>query len=119
MVRPGRTHRPWSRRVVGKAPAEERASSNQFMVPRRPNSHRVPLRRRGTCSILVPTVPYARWTQIELANPRALKASIRTNVLARAWHGCLERVLLLLTWLEVRAHPPRRAFPPRSPPLQQ
>src|SRR4051812_12451743 len=75
------------------------------MVPRRPNLLRAPPRRRGTSSVLVPTVPYARWTQIEPAKPRALKASTRANVLARAWHGCLDRVLLLLTWLEVRAHP--------------
>src|SRR3954471_24799541 len=86
---------------------------------RRPNLHRAPLRRRGTGSVMVPTVPYARWTQIEPANPRALKASIRTNVLARAWHGCLDRVLLLLTWLEVRAHPAPRVVRHRCPPLQQ
>src|SRR3954471_3948011 len=93
-----RTRRPWSRWVVGKAPAEERASLNQFVVPRRPKSLRAPPWRRGTISVLVPTVPYVRWTQIEPARPRALKASTLTNVPARAWHGCLDQVLLLLTY---------------------
>src|SRR4051812_23326244 len=88
---------PWSKRVVGTAPAAERASPSQLMVPRRPNMHRAPLRRHGTSSVLALTVPYARWTQIELADPRVLKASIHTNVLVQAWRDCLARVLLLLT----------------------
>src|SRR3954464_5923272 len=110
---------PWSRRVVGKTPAEERASSNQFMVPQRPNSLRAPPRRRGTSSVLVPTVPYVRWTQIELVGPKALRASMRTSVPVRAWHGRLDRVLLLLTWLGVRAHPAPRAVRRLCPPPQR
>src|SRR3954470_21372321 len=71
--------------------------ASQLMVPRRPNMHRAPLRRHGTSSVLALTVPYARWTQIELADPRVLKASMHTNVLARVWRDYLVRVLLLLT----------------------
>src|SRR3954471_13252951 len=88
---------PLEQRVVGTPPAAERAPPSQLMVPRRPNMHRAPLRRHGTSSVLALTVPYARWTQIEPADPRALKASTHTNALARAWRGCLVRVLLLLT----------------------
>src|SRR3954468_802240 len=40
-------------------------------------------------------------------------------VLARAWHDCLDRVLLLLTWLGVRAHPAPHAVRQRCPPLRQ
>src|SRR3954471_24336459 len=113
-----RTHRPWSRRAVGEAPAEERASPNQFLAPRHPNLLRAPPRRRGTSSVLVPMVPYARWTQIGLVGPKALRASKRTSVLELAWRGCLDRELLLLTWLGVRAHPApraiRRLFPPHQ-----
>src|SRR3954471_13965807 len=114
-----RTHRPWSRRAVGEAPAEERASSSQFLVPRRPNSLRAPPRRRGTSSVLVPMVPYARWTQIGPVGPKALRASMRTSVPERAWHGCLDRVLLLLTWLGVQAHPAPRAIHRLCPPPQR
>src|SRR3954470_9274953 len=56
-----------------------------------------PSQGRGTSSVLALTVPYARWTLIELADPRVFKASMHTSVLARAWRGCLGRVLLLLT----------------------
>src|SRR3954471_1925582 len=114
-----RTHRPWSRRAVGEAPAEERASPNQFLAPRRPNSLRAPPRRRGTSSVLVPMVPYARWTQIGPVGPEALRASKRTSVLERAWRGYLDRALLLLTWLGVRAHPDPRAIRCLFPPPQQ
>src|SRR4051812_652134 len=60
-----------------------------------------PPRRRGTSSVLVPMVPYARWTQIGPVGPKALGASMRTSMPERAWRGCLDRVLLLLTWLGV------------------
>src|SRR4051812_30437293 len=105
--------------MVGKTPAEERASSNQFLVPRRPNSLRAPPGRRGTSCVLVPMVPYVRWTQTELVGPRALRASMRTSVPERAWHGCLDRVLLLLMWLGVRAHPAPRAIRRLCPPPQR
>src|SRR3954465_6476366 len=77
------------------------------------------LRKRGTGSVVVLTVPYARWTQIELADLGMLKASMHANMLARARHGRLDGILLLLTSLEARASPPPRPIPPRSPPLQQ
>src|SRR4051812_2323750 len=50
-------------------------------------------------------VPYARWTQIERADPGMLKANMHANVLARPRHGRLDGILLLLTSLEVRAYP--------------
>src|SRR4051812_26191751 len=104
---------------MGKASVEERASPNQFLAPRRPNSLRAPPRRRRTSSVLAPTVPYARWTQNGPVGPKALRASKRTSVVERAWRGCLDRVLLLLTWLGVRAHPAPRAIRRLFPPHQQ
>src|SRR3954465_5073366 len=83
------------------------------------------LRKRGTGIVVVLTVPYARWTQIELADLGMLKASMHANVLARARHGRLDEILLLLTSLEVRAYPAPHTVrhrcppppPPRPPPL--
>src|SRR3954470_23287186 len=80
---------------------------------------RAHLRKRGTGSVMVLTVPYACRTQIELADLGMLKASMHANVLARARHGRLDRILLLLTPLEVRAYPAPRTVRHRSPPLQQ
>src|SRR3954466_13842403 len=104
---------------MGEAPTEERASPSQFLASRRPNSLRAPPRRRGTNSGLVPMAPYARWTQIGPVGPKALRASKRTSVLERAWRGYLDRALLLLTWLGVRAHPAPRAIRRLFPPPQQ
>src|SRR3954463_1525213 len=118
-VRLRRTHRPWSRRAVGEAPAEERASPSQFLATRRTNSLRAPPRRRGTSGVPVPMVPYARWTQIGPVGPKALRASKRTSMLGRAWRGYLDWALLLLTWLGVRAHPAPRAIRHLFPPHQR
>src|SRR3954470_16227986 len=81
--------------------------------------HRAHLRRRRTGSVVVLMVPYARWTQIELADLGMLQASMRANVLARAKHGRLDGILLLLTQLEVRAYPAPRSVRHHHPPLQQ
>src|SRR3954468_2733447 len=62
---------------------------------------RATLRRRETSSVMVPMVPYARWTQTVLVGPKALRTSMRSSVPERASRGCLDRVLLLLTWLGV------------------
>src|SRR3954470_21438380 len=57
--------------------------------------------------------------QTELGGPKALRASMHTSVPERAWHGCLDRVLLLLTWLGVRAHPAPCAIRHLCPPPQR
>ena len=44
---------------------------------------------------------------------------MHTNMQARARHGRLDGILLLLTWLEVRAYPAPRTVRHRHPPLQQ
>ena len=46
---------------------------------------------------MVFAVPYARWTRIELVDLGVLKTSMHANVLARARHGRLDGILLLLT----------------------
>src|SRR3954465_13114516 len=89
------------------------------MTTGRPWMLRAHLRWRGTGSVMVLTVPYACWTQIELADLGILKASMHANVLARARHGRLDGLLLLLTSLEVRAYPAPRTVRHRYPPLQQ
>ena len=59
--------------------------------------HRAHLRRRRTDSIMVFVVPYVCWTKIELEDLGMLETSMHANMLARARHGRLDRILLLLT----------------------
>ena len=59
--------------------------------------HRAHLRKRGTGSVMVLTVPYVCWTKIELVGPGVLKTSMYANMLARARHDRLDEILLLLT----------------------
>ena len=65
--------------------------------PQRPYMYRAHLRRRRTDSIMVFAVPYVCWTKIELVDLGVLKTSMHTNMLARARHGRLDGILLLLT----------------------
>ena len=65
--------------------------------PQRPYMHRAHLRRRRTDSVMVFAVPYTCWTKIKLVDPGALKTSMHVNVPARARHGRLDGILLLLT----------------------
>ena len=65
--------------------------------PRRPYTHRAHLRRRGTDSVMLHTVPYIRWTKIELVDLGVLKTSMHANTLAQERHGRLDGILLLLT----------------------
>ena len=93
--------------MVGKALAEERTSTRELTVlpgprtrlrrHRRPYVHRAHLRRRMTHSVMVFAVPYVRWTKIELVDLGVLKTNMHANVLARARHGRLDGILLLLT----------------------
>ena len=46
---------------------------------------------------MILTVPYACWTKIELVDLGVLKTSMHANMLARARHGRLHGILLLLT----------------------
>ena len=43
------------------------------------------------------TVPYICWIKIELVDLEMLKTSLHSNMLVRAWHGCLDEILLHLT----------------------
>ena len=65
--------------------------------PRRPYMHRAHLRRRRTNNVMVLAVPYVCWAKIKLVDPGALKTSMHASVLARAGHGRLDGILLLLT----------------------
>ena len=65
--------------------------------PRRLYMHRAHLRRRKTDNVMVFAVPYVRWDKIELVDLGVLKTSMHANVLARARHGRLDGILLLLT----------------------
>ena len=65
--------------------------------PRRPYMSRAHLRRRRTDSVMVFAVPYICWTKIELVDLGVLKTSMHANMLARARHGRLDGILLLLT----------------------
>ena len=65
--------------------------------PRHPYMLRAHLRRRRTDSVMVFAAPYACWTKIELVDLGVLKTSMHANVLARARHGRLDGMLLLLT----------------------
>ena len=65
--------------------------------PRRPYMYRAHLRRRRTDSVMVFAVPYVRWDKIELVDLGVLKTNMHANVLARARHGRLDGILLLLT----------------------
>ncbi len=58
---------------------------------------RAHLRRRRTDSVMVLTVPYVCWAKIELVDLGVLKTNMHANVLARARHGRLDGILLLLT----------------------
>ena len=59
--------------------------------------YRAHLRRRKTDNVMVFVVPYVRSDKIELVDLRVLKTSMHANVLARAKHGRLDGILLLLT----------------------
>ena len=59
--------------------------------------HRAYLRRRRTDSVMVFAVPYVCWTKIELVDLGVLETSMHANMLARARHGRLDGILLLLT----------------------
>ena len=65
--------------------------------PRRPYMFRAHLRRRRTDSVMVLAVPYVCWAKIKLVDPGELKTSMHANVPARARHGRLDGILLLLT----------------------
>ena len=55
------------------------------------------LRRRRINSVMVLTVPYVCWSKIKLVDLGVLMTSMRVNMLARARHGRLDKILLLLT----------------------
>ena len=86
---------------------EERASTRELTVlpgprtrphkPRRPYIYRAHLRRRRTDNVMVLAVPYVCWAKIKLVDPGALKTSMHASMLARAGHGRLDGILLLLT----------------------
>ena len=86
---------------------EERTSTRKLTMlpgprtrlhkPRRPYMYRAHLRRRRTDSVMVLAVPYVRWTKIKLVDLGMLKTSMHANMLARARHGRLDGILLLLT----------------------
>ena len=88
-------------------PAEEQPSMRVLTVlpsprtrlhkPRRLYMFRAPLRRRGTSSVMAFAAPYVRWAKIKLVDLGALKTSMHASVLARAGHGRLDGILLLLT----------------------
>ena len=92
---------------MGQMSAEERASTRELTVLLGPRTRlhkpwclrirHVPLRRRRTDSVMVFAVPYVCWTKIELVDLGVLKTSMRANMLARARHGRLDGILLLLT----------------------
>ena len=65
--------------------------------PRRPYMHRAHLRKRGTDSVMVLVVRYVRWTKTEPVDLGVLKTSMHASMLARARHGRLDGILLLLT----------------------
>ena len=50
---------------------------------------------------MVLLAPCSRWNKAKLVDRRTLKANMRVNMLARARHGRLDEMLLLLTMLEV------------------
>ena len=65
--------------------------------PRRPYMFRAHLRRRRTDSVMILVVPYVCWAKIELVDLGVLKTSMHANMQARARHGRLDGILLLLT----------------------
>ena len=87
--------------------AEERTPTRKLTMPpgprtrlrepRRPYMYRAHLRRRKTDSVMVLAVPYVCWAKIEPMGLRVLKTSMHANMLARARHGRLDGILLLLT----------------------
>ena len=124
-----RFHHLRSRRTVEWTPAEEWTSTRvptalpsprtRLRRPRRPYAHRAHLRKGGTSSVIAFTAPYVRWPKIKLVVRVAFKTSMHASMLARAGHGRLDGILLLLTSLEVRARPAPRAAHHCHPPLQQ
>ena len=124
-----RFHHLRSKRVVEWTPAEERASMRVLTVlpsprtrqhrPRRPYVHRAHLRRRGTNSVMAFAAPYVRWVKIKLVDLTEFKTSMHASMLAPARCGRRDGMLLLLTWLGVRARPSPRTVHLRRPPLQQ
>ena len=45
--------------------------------------------------------PYSRWNKAKLVDRGTFKANMHVNMVARARHGRLDEMLLLLTLLEV------------------
>ena len=86
---------------------EERTSTRELTVlpglrtrlrrPRHPYMHRAHRRRRRTDSVMVLAIPYVCWAKIELVDLGVLKTNMHANMLARARHGRLDGILLLLT----------------------
>ena len=68
---------------------------------RRLYTHRTPPRRCRIANAMVLLAPYSRWNKAKLVDRGTLKANMRVNMLARARHGRLDEMLLLLTLLEV------------------
>ena len=62
---------------------------------------RAPLRRREIDNAMVLLAPCSRWNKAKPADRGTLKANMHVNTLARARHGRLDEMLLLLTLLEV------------------
>ena len=63
--------------------------------------HRTPPRGCRIDNATVLLAPYSRWNKAKLVGRGTLKANMRVNMLARARHGRLDEMLLLLTLLEV------------------
>ena len=96
---------------MGWTPAEERAPTvglTSSPGPRtRPHKlqrlyiHRSPPRGCRIDNATVLLIPCSRWNKAKLVGRGTLKANMRVNMLARARHGRLDEMLLLLTLLEV------------------
>ena len=63
--------------------------------------HRNPPRGCRIDNATVLLAPYSRWNKAKLVDRGTLKANMRVNMLARARHGRLDEMLLLLTLLDV------------------
>ena len=68
---------------------------------RRPYMRRAPLRRCEIDNAMVLLAPCSRWNKAQPADRGTLKANTHASMLARARHGRLDEMLLLLTLLEV------------------
>ena len=92
-------------------PAEERAPTVGLTSSPGPRTRprklqrlyirRTPPRRCRIDNATVLLAPYSRWNKAKLVGRGTLKANMHVNTLARARHGRLDEMLLLLTLLEV------------------